>query len=133
MNTYTVRVAREGKWWMIRVPEIDGLTQARRFAEVEDMARSLIAMSLDVAEDSFGMYVELEAIEDVRVTEWIERIHDDEDRAEELRQAARTEKLTLAAALADKGVPVRDIGCLLDVSHQRAQQFIESARAREKI
>ncbi len=44
---YTVHAEREGKWWMIRVPAIDGLTQARRITEIEDQARSLIAVSTD--------------------------------------------------------------------------------------
>jgi hypothetical protein len=57
MVTYTVRVTREGKWWMIRVPDIDGLTQARRLAEVDDMARSLIAMTTNTPADSFEMRV----------------------------------------------------------------------------
>ncbi|MCU1655793.1 MAG: hypothetical protein JWO57_449 [Pseudonocardiales bacterium] len=58
VNTYVVRAAREGAWWMIRVPEIDGLTQAREFDEVEDTARSLIAVTLDAPPDSFEMTIE---------------------------------------------------------------------------
>jgi hypothetical protein len=42
---------------MIRVPDIDGLTQARRLAEVDDMARSLIAMTTNTPADSFELRV----------------------------------------------------------------------------
>jgi hypothetical protein len=27
MQTYGIEVYREGRWWMIYVPELDGLTQ----------------------------------------------------------------------------------------------------------
>ncbi|MDQ1736553.1 MAG: hypothetical protein QOH56_2804 [Pseudonocardiales bacterium] len=126
MNTYTVRVAREGKWWMVRVPDIDGLTQARRLSEVDEMARSLIAITLDVPEESFGMKVELEAIEDVRVTERLDAIHAAEEAAEEAMAAAREQQRELARTLARCGVPVRDIGTAMHVSFQRAQQLISS-------
>lgn len=41
-------MTRDGKWWMINVPEIDQLTQARNEGEVEEMARDLIAVHQDV-------------------------------------------------------------------------------------
>lgn len=47
-HVYEVEVTREAKWWMVSIPEIDGLTQARRLSEVEQMAREYIAVTLDV-------------------------------------------------------------------------------------
>ncbi|MGX7680624.1 HicB family toxin-antitoxin system [Jatrophihabitans sp. DSM 45814] len=126
METYTVRVAREGKWWMVRVPDIDGLTQARRLSEVDDMAKSLIAITLDVPEDSFGIRTEIEAIEDIRVTEWLDAINAAEEAAEAALAKAREDKRSLARALAEHDVPVRDIGTALHVSFQRAQQLVNS-------
>jgi len=38
MKTYNVTVTREGKWWMIDVPAIDGLTQARRLSKIKQRA-----------------------------------------------------------------------------------------------
>ena len=38
---YTATVTREGKWWMVRVGGINGLTQARRLSEAELMAREI--------------------------------------------------------------------------------------------
>ena len=51
--------------WFIRVPELgtnpDGLpTEARSFENVEPMARDLIAVYLDVPEDSFDVEVRTE-------------------------------------------------------------------------
>lgn len=45
MRHYKAKLAREGRWWMINVPEIDQPTQARRIDEITEMARSLIAVS----------------------------------------------------------------------------------------
>jgi hypothetical protein len=128
MKTYGVRVARDGKWWMVRVPEIDGLTQARRLSEVEDMARSLIAITLDVPAGEIDLSVELDAIEDVRVTERLDAIHAQEEAAEAALAKAREARRTLAQELAQHQVPVRDIGTALHVSFQRAQQLIDAAR-----
>ncbi|HET9875933.1 MAG TPA: hypothetical protein VFQ37_09210, partial [Mycobacterium sp.] len=47
MHEYKVEVTRDGRWWMIHVPEIDQLTQARRISEIVPMAESLIAVSTD--------------------------------------------------------------------------------------
>jgi hypothetical protein len=122
--TYRVVVAREGKWWMVHIPELDALTQARRLGAVESMARSLIALTLDIAPDSFAVAVELEAVEDIRITERLDRLHADQAAAAAAADKARTEIRALARDLAERGVTVRDIGTMLDVSFQRAQQLI---------
>jgi hypothetical protein len=111
---------------MVRVPEIDGLTQARRFSEVEEMARSLLAIALDVPEDSFDLRVELEAVEDVRVTERLDALHEAEKKAQESQAELREASHSLAVDLAYRGVPVRDIGAILGVSFQRAHQLVHS-------
>ena len=41
MRTYDIQVTRDGRWWMVYVPEIDQLTQARHHGEIEPIARSL--------------------------------------------------------------------------------------------
>jgi len=51
MKTYIANVTRDGKWWMVAIPEINGLTQARRLSEAETMAREYIALSLDLPPD----------------------------------------------------------------------------------
>ena len=126
MRTYTARVNREGKWWMIRVPDIDGLTQARRLGEAEEMARSLIAITTEADPHSFDVRVELEAIEDVRVTEWLDRLHDEQDAADEAQTRYRTDQRQFARELAGRGVPVRDIGTIMGLSFQRAQQLMDA-------
>ena len=47
MLTYDIEVTRDGKWWIIHIPVLDGLTQARFPGEIEDMARDYIAVTTD--------------------------------------------------------------------------------------
>ena len=57
LDTYHANVERDGRFWLIRVPEIGRPTQARHLREVEEMARDLIAVLRDVAPDSFDLVV----------------------------------------------------------------------------
>ena len=54
-KTYDVAVERNQRWLVVRVPEIDCVTQAKRPATVEYMARDLIAAWLEIAADSFDV------------------------------------------------------------------------------
>jgi hypothetical protein len=45
MPTYQIEVTRDGCWFMIHIPAIDGLTQARFPGEIDDMARDYIAVT----------------------------------------------------------------------------------------
>jgi hypothetical protein len=47
MPTFDIEVYRDGRWWMIRIPELDGLTQARWPGEIRRMARDYIAVGTD--------------------------------------------------------------------------------------
>lgn len=66
VKTYRVEVARDGRFWHIRVPQVERSTQARHLREVELMARDLIAVMEDVQPDSFGIDVHIELPQDVR-------------------------------------------------------------------
>jgi hypothetical protein len=46
-TTYDCTATRDGRFWLVHVPAIDKYTQARNVAEVETMARDLIATVTD--------------------------------------------------------------------------------------
>jgi hypothetical protein len=55
---YTARAQRSGKWWAISVNGLPGaLSQVRRLDQAEATTREVIAMVLDVPEDSFDVQV----------------------------------------------------------------------------
>ncbi len=51
MPCYDIEVTREGRWWEIRIPALDGVTQARFRGEAEEMTRSYIAVTTDTPID----------------------------------------------------------------------------------
>ena len=54
-HVYRVRAVRSGGWWAITVPELPGVfSQARRFDQVEAMAREAIALMLDIDTNEIG-------------------------------------------------------------------------------
>jgi len=125
MTTYTVSVTREGRWWIVRAPEIDQVTQARRLSEVTKAARELIAVTLDVPMSTVRVQVHVERVGEVEdVTGRAEAIRKEHARADELARRAHDESRELARQLAGAHVPMRDIGELLGVSHQRVHQLI---------
>ena len=58
LTAHEVETYREGDWWLVRVPGLDAnYTQARTLEEVEEMARDLIALTLDIDETEVGEIV----------------------------------------------------------------------------
>ncbi len=85
--TYHVTAEIDGRFWLVRVLELDRATQARS-ANASDALRADEARARAEA-------------------------------AQEVRQAAKT--------LHETGIPLRDVGTVLGVSHQRAHQLVKSA------
>jgi len=127
-KTYTATVTREGRWWMVAIPEIDGLTQARRIDEAELMARELIAVTLDVPLEGVAVTVTVESVGEVPVRSIVERIESDRRAAAELERGASRRAIELAKQLAAENVTVRDVGSILHVSYQRAHQLTTAGR-----
>lgn len=123
VKTYEVAVTREGRWWMIEVPEIDGLTQARRIDEIEAMARSLIATIEDVPPSSIETNIISVKLGDVDALAVAQRVKDLRAQAAAAEAQANTEVRAAALTLTSKNAPVRDVGTLLGLSHQRVSQL----------
>jgi predicted XRE-type DNA-binding protein len=127
MKSYGATVAREGRWWMIAIPELSGLTQARRLDEVERMAREYIAVTTDVPLSQVG--VEISGIEAAGqdLLEAKVLVDDLRRRASELEELVADLMRSVAASLTGADVPVRDVSNVLGVSHQRVSQLVQAA------
>lgn len=121
--TYTAEVTREGRWWMVSVPEIDGLTQARRLSEAEGMARDLVAVTLDVPVEDVTVSVRVSSVDGVDVAGEMAAIRAGREEAARLDRDATERTRALARDLVARDVPLRDVGAVLGVSHQRAHQL----------
>lgn len=124
MATYTARATRSGDWWAVEVDELDGVfTQARRLDQVETMARDAIALLLDADPDSFDVVVVSEL-----PTKWRTELHElwsMRAAADVLAAMAATKMRRTVRLLHDsQGLPMREIGAVLGVSHQRVHQVL---------
>lgn len=137
MHTYEVTVTRDDKWWMVTVPELDRYvgadgsinlsttTQARRLAEVPGQARDFICTVTDAAPSEVGMNITI-CVDGIDVSARADKARSDRELAERQAAAAQKEARDLARDLAAHGVAVRDVGEVLGVSFQRAQQLISA-------
>lgn len=120
--SYTVTVERDHGWWAIRVAELPGVfSQARRLDGVEAMARDAISLLREVPPDSFDIVVR------ERLLPEVEKIVTDALRARaeaaERQEVASAKSREAVRTLTRLGLPHRDIGRLLDLSHQRVGQL----------
>lgn len=122
-KTYIAQVARDGKWWMIGIPEIDGLTQARRIADVQQAATELIAVTLDVKLSEVAVDIHYQDVAGVPIAEQLQAINEEKAEAARLEEDAAAKTSRLVRALVDQQVPVRDIGAMLGISFQRVHQI----------
>ncbi|WP_225997034.1 type II toxin-antitoxin system HicB family antitoxin [Myceligenerans pegani] len=124
-STYQATVTREDGWWMVHVPEIDGLTQARRLADVEQMARELIAVTRDVPVEDVAVNVSIDAVAGIKVRDVLEDVAAERAEAKRLDADASAKTAALARKLVGKGIAQRDVGKILGVSHQRVNQLVQ--------
>ena len=112
---------------MVTIPELDGLTQARRLSEATEMAREYIAASQDVPLETVSVRLSFAAIGGLAdITERVATIAEEREQAETLEKSALRHATELARSLAEADVPMRDIGTVLGISHQRVHQLVSS-------
>lgn len=132
-QTFRAIARRDGRWWFVRVPERAGLfTQVRRLDQAEAMIREVIALLLQVAEDSFDVVIEpqLESLGDLRET--IEEALRARQAAEEAQDASSAAMRHAVREVRSAGYTARDAGMLLGVSNQRISQ-LEHGEGRRPI
>lgn len=127
--TYEVRVGRSGEWWAIEVPEHPGVfSQARRLDQVPEMAADALSLALDreVTPDEIELA-------DVEVSSDLADLLDDLERLRKLADltdaAARQTRIDAAALASERGLVIRDIGALLDVSPSYAARLVRRETA----
>jgi DNA-directed RNA polymerase specialized sigma24 family protein len=122
MSVYNVTVEREGKFWLVRAEGVTGLTQARRFGEVELMAREYISLVQDEELES----VTIGSVSVAGVSDQIAKAAAEREHARELESTATARVRTAVARLRAESVPLTEIGQILGVSHQRAHQLVKA-------
>ena len=123
VKTYRVNVTRDGKFWHIRVPELNRSTQARRYKDVSLMAIDLIEIMTGLAVKDFDLHIEMQLPSDVQ--DHLTRSEKLRAEAERKNSEAAKEKRAAVRALLAQGLSQREAGELLGMSFQRVSQLVK--------
>ena len=122
----TATLSRDGRFWLVHVPEIDKYTQGRSVKEAREMAVDLAALWLDIPIESVNLgEVRFELPQET--TQDLEEAECLAEQARAAQQKSAEARRRAAARLASYGLTVRDIGSVLGISFQRAQQLTADA------
>lgn len=121
MTHIVATVARDGRWWVVNVPEYDITGQAARLSDAEDVAREITALWLDVPEDDISVTVTRVLAEDI--AEAMRTATEEENRARTLAAHAATIRGQAVRELLGTGMAQGEAAELLGVSRQRVAQL----------
>jgi hypothetical protein len=123
LKTYHAEVTRDGKFWLIRIPEIDRSTQALRYKDVAVMASDLVEIITGLSTGDYDLHVDVHLPTEVQ---------DHLARAEVLREEAKRknseaakESRAAVRQLLAQGLSQREAGELLGMSFQRISQLVK--------
>jgi DNA-directed RNA polymerase specialized sigma24 family protein len=122
MKTYDVYVEPDGRYWIIQIPELNSATQARRFSEIDMMAKDLIYC--DIETKDFDINKHFEFSEEVQGYLTAAQRHRNEARMAKAEAAQESRKAV--RKLHESGISLRDIGKMLGISFQRVHQLLNS-------
>ncbi|MGH3773206.1 MAG: hypothetical protein ACRDRW_17725 [Pseudonocardiaceae bacterium] len=124
-RTYTVQVFRDGGFWILEVPELRAVGQARTLASAGGTARELVALWLDVPADQVQIVFDYSRI-DPEAIELAAGARSEQARAEELsRVAARRLRQAARRLVKTDGLSLRDTATVLGVTFGRVQQLLK--------
>ena len=122
VKTYRAMATQEERFWLLSVPELDVVTQARTLDRAEATVRDLIAVWLDVPPGSFA--VEVEPLLDDEWTKLLRETRDARTTADKASARASELLRTSVTTLHDAGLSAREVGSLVGISYQRVQQLL---------
>ena len=132
VKIFDYSITQEDGLWIIRVPELELVTQAEHLRDTDRMATSIISLHLNVAADSIVVrrsnIIGLPSGAVKAVANAVKA----RGRWNEAQVAANEETLTAVHRLRECGVSLRDTGYLLGLSHQRIAQLLEGERTPAK-
>jgi predicted RNase H-like HicB family nuclease len=118
VRLHIAKASRDGRFWLVHLPEIDRWTQARTLKEIPEMATELIELITEESANTFELSVVMEM--PVIVSEHAASLR----AAAADAQASYQEDRPAARELKGRDVSLRGIGELLGISHQRAGQLV---------
>jgi len=124
-TTFTALAERAGRWWTVRVPQIEGLAvQVRSLDQAEMMARRHICDALHLPPESVRVEVHTEASVLPAVTKALQAR---QAAAQAAEAAARATRSAIEALLAD-GTTLQEAAIVLRISPEEAADLVSGAR-----
>lgn len=124
-RTYAVQVFRDSGFWILDVPELRAVGQARTLASAGDTARELVALWLDVPIDQVHVVLDYGRI-DREAVELAAEARSEQARAEQLsRGAAKRLRQAARRLVQTDGLSRRDAATVLGVTFGRVQQLLK--------
>jgi hypothetical protein len=117
-TAFTALCERAGRWWTIRVPQIEGMTaQVRSLDQAEIVTRQLIARTLSIPAESIRVDVLPNA--PAPVTQALQLRH----AARQAAEAATRATMEALEVLAGEGIAFRDAATMLGLSPAEIEQY----------
>lgn len=125
VKTYHAEVTRDGKFWLIKILELDRFTQAVRYKDVSAMASDLIEIMEGLTSDEYTL--ELKVRLPSAVEAHLARAEVLRAEAERKQSEAASESRAAVRELLSQGLSQREAGQVLGVSFQRVSQLAKSS------
>jgi len=124
VTTFHVTATRNKRGWTLVGVEHGAVSEVTRLDQAVDDMREPLAWLSGLPEDAFDIEI-VPVLPDEFDTEWAaaERLRAESARA---NTAAAEHARRAARVLAAQGLPLRDIGEIMGVSHQRAHQLVNA-------
>ncbi|MGO4205665.1 type II toxin-antitoxin system HicB family antitoxin [Rhodococcus sp. TAF43] len=124
----TAKAARDGGWWVVEVPEVDGaFTQGRRLDQIPAMVADAVSLLEDVPADDVEVELDFDLGDPAALEEARQARAQVEAAARAQEEAARASRAAVAHLRHRTKLSVRDTAVVLGVSPQRVSQLDHAA------
>ncbi len=121
-QTFTVTAERgTSGWWVLEQPDLGVVSQVRRLDQVDEEMREVIAHLAGIPEAD--VVIDVVPVLPEAYMEHAERAARFRESEAAARAEAATQARAAAKALRATGMPLRDVGTIMGISHQRAAQL----------
>jgi hypothetical protein len=124
VKTYSVEVSRDGKFWLVRIPELDRSTQAVRYRDVRAVAGELVEIMTGLRAEQFDLQFQVQLPDGVQ--HHLVRAEVLREEAARKNAEAAAESRAAVRELIDQGLSQRETGEVLGLSFQRVNQLVNS-------
>jgi len=112
---------RDGRWWLVTLPDLGTAGQARSVREIPSVAREVAALWLDVPESDVEVTVRVHVDEQAEAL-WSEASAVEAEARRRVQEAAALRRRAVKVAR-DGGYTFDAVGAAFSISHQRVQQL----------